>query len=114
MEWIGVAGIVVGLVFFVIAAMKGWNVLVTSIVTAIIIALTNGMDIAAAMVGGESSYVTGPVSYTHLSLDTALPSSEAAMAMTSTAKGPPAPPAALAAKPTAASENSTSAGARSA
>lgn len=59
MEWIGVAGIVVGLVFFVIAAMKGWNVLVTSIVTAIIIALTNGMDIAVAMVGGESSYVTG-------------------------------------------------------
>lgn len=59
MEWIGVAGIVVGLVFFVIAAMKGWNVLVTSIVTAVIIALTNGMDIAAAMVGGESSYVTG-------------------------------------------------------
>ena len=59
MEWIGVAGIVVGLVFFVIAAMKGWNVLITSIVTAIIIALTNGMDIAASMVGGESSYVTG-------------------------------------------------------
>lgn len=59
MEWIGVIGIVAGLVFFVIAAMKGWNVLITSIVTAIIIALTNGMDIAAAMVGGESSYVTG-------------------------------------------------------
>ncbi len=59
MEWIGVAGIVVGLVFFVIAAMKGWNVLITSLVTAVIIALTNGMDIAAAMVGGESSYVTG-------------------------------------------------------
>ncbi len=59
MEWIGVAGILVGLVFFVIAAMKGWNVLITSIVTAIIIALTNGMDIAAAMVGNESSYVTG-------------------------------------------------------
>lgn len=59
MEWIGVVGIAVGLVFFVIAAMKGWNVLVTSIVTAAIIALTNGMDLAAAMVGGESSYVTG-------------------------------------------------------
>lgn len=59
MEWIGVAGIIVGLVFFVIAAMKGWNVLITSIVTAIIIALTNGMDVAAAMVGGDSSYVTG-------------------------------------------------------
>lgn len=59
MEWIGVIGIVAGLVFFVIAAMKGWNVLITSIVTAIIIALTNGMDIGAAMVGNESSYVTG-------------------------------------------------------
>ena len=63
MEWIGVAGIVVGLVFFVVAAMKGWNVLVTSIVTAIVIAATNGMDIAVAMVGGESSYVTGLASF---------------------------------------------------
>lgn len=59
MEWIGVIGIVVGLVFFVVAAMRGWNVLITSIVTAIIIAVANGMDIAAAMVGSESSYVTG-------------------------------------------------------
>ncbi len=59
MEWIGVIGIVVGLVFFVVAAMKGWNVLITSIVTAIVIALTNGMDVMNAMVGTESSYVTG-------------------------------------------------------
>ena len=36
MEWIGVAGIVVGLVFFVIAAMKGWNVLITSLVLSLI------------------------------------------------------------------------------
>ena len=46
MEWIGVIGIIVGLVFFVIAAMKGWNVLITSVVTAVIIAVTNGMGIA--------------------------------------------------------------------
>lgn len=59
MEWLGVAGIVAGLVFFVVAAMKGWNVLITSIVTAVVIAATNGMDIASAMVGKESSYVTG-------------------------------------------------------
>lgn len=59
MEWIGVIGIVAGLVFFVIAAMKGWNVLVTSLVTAVIIAATNGMDIMNAMVGSEKSYVTG-------------------------------------------------------
>lgn len=59
MEWIGVLGIVVGLVFFVVAAMKGWNVLITSIVTAAIIALANGMDIWGAMVGAEKSYVTG-------------------------------------------------------
>lgn len=59
MEWIGVIGIVVGLVLFVIAAMKGWNVLITSIVTAVIIVLTNGMDIMDSMVGAEKSYVTG-------------------------------------------------------
>ena len=59
MEWIGVIGIIVGLVFFVVAAMKGWNVLITSIVTAIIIALTNGMDIMNSMVGTEKSYVPG-------------------------------------------------------
>ncbi len=59
MEWIGVIGIVAGLVFFVISAMKGWNVLVTSLVTAVIIAATNGMDIMNAMVGSEKSYVTG-------------------------------------------------------
>lgn len=59
MEWLGVAGIVVGLVFFVVAAMRGWNVLITSIVTAIVIALTNGMDVMASMVGTETSYVTG-------------------------------------------------------
>ncbi len=59
MEWIGVIGIVAGLIFFVIAAMKGWNVLVTSLVTAVIIAATNGMDIMNAMVGSEKSYVTG-------------------------------------------------------
>ena len=59
MEWIGVIGIVAGLVFFVVAAMKGWNVLITSLVTAIVIALTNGMDIMNSMVGAEKSYVTG-------------------------------------------------------
>ena len=51
---------------------------------------------------------------TFVSFDTAFPSSEATMAMTSTASGPPAPPASLAAKPTAASENSTRGGVRSA
>lgn len=59
MEWIGVIGILAGLVFFVIAAMRGWNVLITSLITAVIIAATNGMDIMNAIVGSESSYVTG-------------------------------------------------------
>ncbi len=68
MEWIGVIGIVVGLVFFVIAAMKGWNVLITSVVTAVIIAVTNGMDIADAMLGAKSSYVTGLASFVQKNL----------------------------------------------
>ena len=54
MEVIGVIGIVVGLVIFVIAAMKGWNVLITSLVAAAIIALTNGMDLAASLLAAKS------------------------------------------------------------
>ena len=60
MEWIGVIGIIVGLVFFVIAAMKGWNVLITSVVTAVIIAVTNGMGIADAMLGAAGRSFSGP------------------------------------------------------
>lgn len=59
MEWIGVAGIVVGLVFFIIASMKGWNVLISSLITAVVVILTNGMDLMNSMVGAESSYVSG-------------------------------------------------------
>lgn len=59
MEIIGVIGIIVALVIFVIASMKGWNVLITSLIAAAIIIVTNGMDLASAMVGSEKSYVTG-------------------------------------------------------
>ena len=45
-----------------------------------------------------------------VSLLTALPSSAAMMATTSTASGPPAPPSELDAQPTVARENSTSGG----
>ena len=49
---------------------------------------------------------------TFVSPATILPASQATMATTSTASGPPAPPRVFAAAPTATSENSTSAGAR--
>lgn len=63
MEWIGVIGIFVALVFFVIAAMKGYNVLVTSVITAVIIILTNGMDLANNILGVEGSYSSGLASF---------------------------------------------------
>ncbi len=47
---------------------------------------------------------------TLVSLLTALPNSEAMIATKNTAKGPPAPPMALVAKPTGTNENSTMAG----
>ncbi len=59
MEWVGVIGILVALALFIVASMRGWNVLISSIVTALIIAATNGMDLMNAMVGTETSYVTG-------------------------------------------------------
>lgn len=68
MEIIGVLGIIVGLVIFVIASMKGWNVLITSLITAAIIILTNGMDLATSMVGAEKSYVTGMAGFVQKNL----------------------------------------------
>ncbi|MGN0072931.1 MAG: GntP family permease [Coriobacteriales bacterium] len=68
MEVIGVLGIIVGLVIFVIASMKGWNVLITSLITAAIIILTNGMDLATSMVGAEKSYVTGMAGFVQKNL----------------------------------------------
>lgn len=44
MEWLGVAGIIVALVFFVVAAMRGYTVMLTAPITAIIIILTNQLD----------------------------------------------------------------------
>lgn len=68
MEVIGVIGIIVALVIFVIASMKGWNVLITSLIAAAIIILTNGMDLAGAMVGSEKSYVTGMAGFVQKNL----------------------------------------------
>lgn len=68
MEVIGVIGIIVALVIFVIASMKGWNVLITSLIAAAIIILTNGMDLATAMVGSEKSYVTGMAGFVQKNL----------------------------------------------
>ena len=72
---------------------------------------------AAEPIGGAISFasatptniVTAGVTRisTLVSFETALPHSAAMIAMTSTASGPPAPPSAFAAQPTAASENST-------
>ena len=72
---------------------------------------------AAVPIGGAMSFaratpitiVTAGVTRisTLVSLETALPNSAAMMAMMSTASGPPAPPSALAAQPTATKENST-------
>lgn len=64
MEWLGVIGIFVGLVFFVISAMRGYNVLITSVITAAIIILTNGMDLATYIVSDpEKSYSAGLASF---------------------------------------------------
>lgn len=60
MEWIGVAGIVVALIFFIIAAMRGWNVMITGPLTAIIILITNQLDFSQFFLTDPSnSYLAG-------------------------------------------------------
>lgn len=64
MEWIGVAGIVVALVFFIVAAMKGYTVMLTAPITAIIIILTNQMDFNQFFFADpQDSYLAGAGSF---------------------------------------------------
>lgn len=60
MEWLGVVGIIVALAFFIIAAMRGYSVLITAPITAIIIILTNQMDFSQYFLTDASkSYLAG-------------------------------------------------------
>lgn len=64
MEWIGVIGIFIALVFFVVSAMRGYNVMITAPITAVIIILANGMDMATSMlVDPSQSYMAGLASF---------------------------------------------------
>ncbi len=60
MEWVGVAGILVALAFFIVMAMRGHSVLIIAPITAIIILITNGMDFGTYFLNDPStSYLAG-------------------------------------------------------
>ncbi len=54
-EIIGIVGIVVALAFFIIAAMRGYSVLITAPIAALIMIVTNGMDIFTYLVSDPSN-----------------------------------------------------------
>lgn len=57
---IGIAGIVVALVFLTLAVYKGWSILYSSIICVIIIALTNGLNLYTAL---TENFVSSFTSY---------------------------------------------------
>ena len=57
---LGLGGIVVALVFLTVAVYKGWSILYSSIISVIIIALTNGRDLYEAL---TVDYVSSFTSY---------------------------------------------------
>ncbi len=60
MEVLGVIGIIVALAFFIIAAMRGWSVMITAPITALIILVTNQLDITQYFISDpKSSYLAG-------------------------------------------------------
>ena len=60
MEVLGVIGILAALAFFIIMAMRGYNVLIIAPITAIIIILTNQMDFSASFLSDPAtSYMAG-------------------------------------------------------
>lgn len=60
MEFIGILGIVIALVFFIISSMRSYNVMVTAPLCALIIILTNGMDVVKFFLNDPKlSYLSG-------------------------------------------------------
>lgn len=69
MEWIGVVGIVAALAFFIIAAMRGYSVLITAPITAAIIILTNSLDFNAFLLADPAnSYLAGLAAFVRKNL----------------------------------------------
>ncbi|MDD5170427.1 MAG: hypothetical protein PHN75_16545 [Syntrophales bacterium] len=59
MELLGIIGIIVGLAFVVIGAMRGVNILFIAPVCAIVVILTNGMPFLSSLITGKASYMYG-------------------------------------------------------
>ena len=61
---LGLGGIIVALVFLTVAVYKGWSILYSSIITVIIIAVTNGLNLYEALsVNYVSSFTSYAASY---------------------------------------------------
>ena len=59
MEMIGPLGIVIAIIFIILMAMKGYNILYIAPIASIIVILTNQMDFFSSLIGKENSYMTG-------------------------------------------------------
>ena len=59
MEWLFPLGIAVSLVLIIFLALRGYNILVIGPVCALLVIVTNQMDVTKALVSGPSSYMMG-------------------------------------------------------
>lgn len=59
MEMIGPLGIVIAIIFIILMAMKGYNIIYIAPLASIIVILTNQMDFFSSLIGKETSYMTG-------------------------------------------------------
>lgn len=59
MEMIGPLGIVLAIIFIILMAMKGYNIIYIAPLASIIVIVTNKMDFFSSLIGKENSYMTG-------------------------------------------------------
>lgn len=59
LEWLGPAGIVIGIIILIIAAYKGVNIIVIAPLAAAIVVLSNGLNVKDSLLGLENSYMSG-------------------------------------------------------
>lgn len=59
MTWLAPLGIIVSIILIMYLAMKGFSILVIGPLAALLVVLTNGMDIFGALLTGKTSFMTG-------------------------------------------------------
>lgn len=61
--WVGIAGIIAAVVFIIFLSMRGYSIVFIGPLAAVLVMLTNNMDLYTSTISGPESYMMGFAKY---------------------------------------------------